>query len=104
MKPPSHIDGALILESAWSETPFGHVRFEDGSIAAAIHGLAIARYPNSDEIYRFSCNARWETQQDADYTSVDEAKALLPEQYRESPVTWSIAQGVAANKRRPTSR
>jgi hypothetical protein len=91
MKPPSHIDGALVLEWAWSETPFGHVRFADGSTAAAIHGLAIARYPNSEVIYRFSCNARWETEQDAAYTSVDEAKALLPEQYGQSPVLWSTA-------------
>ena len=88
VKPPPYIDGALILEWAWSETPFGHVRFDDGSIAAAIHGLAIGRYPNSEVVYRFSCNAQWETQQDADYASVDEAKSL-PEQYGSAPANWS---------------
>jgi hypothetical protein len=89
MKPPSHIDGALVLEWAWSETPFGYIRFQDGSVAATIHGLAIARYPDSELFYRFSCNARWETEQDAAYSSVEEAKAFLSEQYQQSPVTWS---------------
>lgn len=88
MKPPSHIDGALVLEWAWSETPFGQVPVEDGGVAATIHGLALCQYPDSQTIYRFSCNANWEPEQDMDYLSVAEAKALLPEQYQHSPVHW----------------
>ena len=91
MKAPSHIDGARVLEWAWSEVPFGHVPSEAGAVATAIHGLALCQYPDSSVIYRFSCNARWETAQDADYASIDEAKALLPEQYRRAPANWSKA-------------
>ena len=91
MKPPSHIDGALVLEWAWSDRPFGHVPFDDGSVAAAIHGLAICQYPDSQAVFRVSCNANWETEQDMDYSSVAEAKALLPEQYQQSTVAWKKA-------------
>jgi hypothetical protein len=91
VKPPSHIDGALVLEWAWSDRPFGHVSFDDGSVAATIHGLAICQYPDSRVVYRFSCNANWETEQDMDYSSSAAAKASLPEQYQQSPVTWKKA-------------
>ena len=88
MRPPSHIDGAVVLEWAWSQLPLGHVFFEDGTIAATIHGLALCQYPDSETIYRFSCNANWEPEQDADYSSIAEAKALLSEQYRQALVVW----------------
>ena len=88
MKPPTHIDGALVLEWAWSDAPFGEVRFSDGTIAAVIHGLALCQYEGSPIIYRFSCNAAWETEQDSDYASVTEAKDRLPDQYRRVPATW----------------
>lgn len=88
MKPPSHIDGAVVLEWAWSDQPFGYLHASDGSGAIAIHGLAIARYSDSGELYRFSCNSSWETEQDSRYDSVESAKDLLPEQYREVPPMW----------------
>ena len=91
MKAPAYIDGALVLEWAWSEVPFGHVHSGAGAVATAIHGLALCQYPGSSVVYRFSCNAQWETEQDADYASIDEAKASLPEQYRQAPVSWSRA-------------
>lgn len=91
MKAPSHIDGALVLEWAWSEVPFGYIQSDAGGGAAAIHGFALCQYAGSSVIYRFSCNAHWETEQDADYASIDEAKAQLPEQYRQAPVNWSKA-------------
>jgi hypothetical protein len=89
MKPPPQIDGADVLEWAWSEAPFGYVRFDSGSPAAAIHGLALCRYRGSEGVYRFSCNASWEVEQDACYPSLDAAKALLPEQYRLVAASWS---------------
>ena len=88
MKPPSHIDGALVLEWAWSDTPLGHVPFADGTVAATIHALALCQYPDSPKIYRFSCNASWETEQDMDYSSIAEAKALLPKQYQDASGVW----------------
>ena len=91
MKPPSHIDGALVLEWAWSDIPFGHVPFSDGSVAATIRGLALCQYRDSQKVYRFSCNANWETEQDMDYASVIEAKNSLPEQYQGAPVFWQKA-------------
>ena len=59
MKPPEYIDGARVLEWAWSEVPFGELRHNDGSPAAAIHGLAVCQYEGSLHVYRFSCNAHW---------------------------------------------
>ena len=91
MHPPSHIDNALVLEWAWSDLPFGSVPCTDGSIAAAIHGLALCQYDGSSEIYRFSCDSRWECQQDQIYDSVATAKANLPEQYRHAPIHWKTA-------------
>ena len=89
MRPPSHIDRALVLEWAWSDVPFGNVRFTDGSIAAVIHGLALCQYDGSSEIYPFSCDIQWECQQDQVYDSIVTAKADLPEQYRHAPIHWN---------------
>ena len=91
MKPPSTIDGAVVLEWAWSDLPFGQVPSEEMAVAVAIHGLAVCQYPDSSTIYRFSCNANWETEQDTEYPSVADAKALLPTQYRHAPVCWQKA-------------
>jgi hypothetical protein len=88
MKPPDRIDGAVVLEWAWSDVPFGEVCFPDGTIAAVIHGIALCQYEGSAIVYRFSCNAAWETEQDSDYSSIDEAKDHLPEQYRRVPAAW----------------
>ncbi|WP_417503143.1 hypothetical protein [Marinobacter sp.] len=88
-KPPKEIDGAEVLEWAWSgNKPFGFVRLQSGEVAAEIFGLAICRYPDSDTIYRFSCNIEWETEQDSDYCSINEAKKNLPEQYKNIEAQW----------------
>ena len=83
--PPAQIDGATVLEWAWSDIePFGEV---PGSSTGPIFGLAIAKYEDED-IYRFSCDHDWECVQDGLYESVEEAKRLLPDQYRCVPATW----------------
>lgn len=92
MRPPTHIDGATVLEWAWSESPFGTVPFVDGSGAVSIHGLAICRYGDAGGVYRFSCNRDWETEQDGLYSSVAEAKSSLPTQYREVAADWHLAE------------
>ncbi len=88
-RPPKEIDGAKVLEWAWSgNTPFGVVRYESGEIAAEIFGLAICKYPGSEKVYRFSCDFEWDTEQDCDYNSITEAKEKLPIQYQEPDVIW----------------
>ena len=85
MQPPRKIDGATVLEWAWSDVPFGYV---GGDAGPAIHGLALCQYEGSFKVYRFSCNVNWETQQDMDYASLDEARSMLPAQYRRVRVSW----------------
>jgi hypothetical protein len=88
-KPPEKIDGAKILEWAWSgEQPFGYVRSSSGEIAAEIFGLAICKYEGQNTIYRFSCDKNWKTQQDSDYVSLQEAKDGLPQQYLNILPLW----------------
>lgn len=91
--PPKQIDNATVLEYAWSALPFGVVRYSDGSIVAHTHGLAICQYADSNVIYRFSCTKNWVTIQDMEYETVEEAKRLLPEQYRNAPIVWQKMQG-----------
>ena len=89
MKPPNEIDDAKVLYWAWSgAAPFGSVKFTDGEIAAEIYGLALCSYVRSDEVYRFSCDANWETRQDDVYGSVQEAIEKLPLQYRQVTAHW----------------
>ncbi|GAA5445229.1 hypothetical protein Misp06_03427 [Microbulbifer sp. NBRC 101763] len=88
-KPPKEIDGAQVLEWAWSgDKPFGELRYESGEIASEIFGLAICQYDESDVIYRFSCDSSWEKEQDSDYGSIAEAKENLPEQYKKIEAHW----------------
>lgn len=92
MRPPDELDGAKVLEWAWSEVPFGVIRNTDGVLACQVHGLAICQYPKDDKVYRFSCDDKWEVQQDMDYDSFEEAKALLPAQYRQVDMVWHIKE------------
>lgn len=87
-KPPAHIDGAHVLEWAWSDVPFGEVRDQQGGVAAVIHGLAICQYEGDTSVYRFSCDAHWQCQQDQIYDSAGEAKAELPAQYCKVSAVW----------------
>lgn len=87
--PPEEIDGAAVLEWAYaSDKPFGVVHANNETDAIEIVALAICRYPNDSKIYRFSCDATWETVQDFFYSSIAEAKAALPEQYQNVEIHW----------------
>lgn len=90
MKPPNQIDGADVLEWAWSgDTPFGVIMYaKSNDVAVEVYGIAICKYPDSDIIYRFSCDKDWETQQDSSYSSAAEAKEQLMKQYEGFPITW----------------
>lgn len=88
-KPPKEIDGAKVLEWAWSGSkPFGVLCNESGELTSQIFGLAICSYTGSNKIYRFSCGPEWEVEQDSDYNSIAEAKKALPPQYREIEAIW----------------
>ena len=89
--PPLKIDGACVLEWAWSgQKPFGRV---PGAEPPEIYGLAIATY-DFEQFYRFSCDKDWNTTQDKLYDSIEEAKRMLPNQYKEVPAVWhAIDQG-----------
>ena len=92
-KPPEEIDGAKVLEWAWSGSiPFGVLKYKgkekDGQIAFEIYGLAICQYEKTGEIYRFSCDENWETEQDAPYDSIEQAKEQLPDQYKNVSIDW----------------
>jgi len=90
-KPPKTIDGASVLEWAWSGVkPFGVIPCNSGGTATDVFGLAICKYPNSDEFYRFSCNSAWECEQDSKYSSASEAKENLPTQYQLLKAIWQI--------------
>lgn len=87
IKPPEKIDGAKVLYWAWSgDIPFGWVGTESDSVP--IYGLVIAQYEGGSVIYRFSCNQSWETEQDADYASIEDALKNLPEQYKRAAAKW----------------
>jgi nuclear transport factor 2 (NTF2) superfamily protein len=71
-----------VLWWAWSgEEPFGLMSNE------AVHGFAVCQY-DSGQIYRFSCNSRWEVVNDMDHANEDSAKADIPLNYDESRVEW----------------
>ncbi|MGF1836829.1 hypothetical protein [Photobacterium sanguinicancri] len=90
MKPPHLIDGAKVLEWAWSgDNPFGVVKTCTGEVAFKIYGLAICQYADDSVVYRFSCDNNWETVQDDSYISIDEAKEYLPAQYQCVKATWT---------------
>lgn len=86
--PPGEIDGARVIEWAWSgDKPFGVIRFSSGAIAAEIFGLAICSY--SDGLfYRFSCDRNWNAEHDSVYSTVEEARERLPIQYQEVKPDW----------------
>ena len=87
---PNQIDGAKVIEWAWSgEKPFGTLYYEGSDdVAANIFGLAICSYGKDREFYRFSCDENWEAEQDSTYHSIEEAKNYLPDQYRNVSANW----------------
>lgn len=85
ISPPDYIDGAKVLQWAWSgHYPFGLVNLHE------VYGLAICQYENSTTFYRFSCNKNWETLQDCPYDSIKEAVEQLPEQYCRVIANWQL--------------
>ena len=88
MQPPRRIDGAWVLEWAWSDMPFGEVPAVVGGRPTAIYGMAICQYEGSSNVCRFSCDKNWETKADVDYSTIEEAKAGVPYAYQRVRVIW----------------
>lgn len=84
-QPPEEIDGARVIEWAWSgDLPFHEM---PGGQLEQVFGLAIATYDDI-KFYRFSCDGNWQTLQDAVYDSVSEAKMSLPECFGIREEVW----------------
>lgn len=89
MKPTGTLDGASVLFWSWSEPdPFFVMPYSGRPGGVPIHGLAIARYPDSGAIYRFSCNRDWEVENDSFYSSAEEAMTQESVQYEIASVVW----------------
>jgi hypothetical protein len=89
-EPPDELDGAKVIKWAWSgDEPFGFLRYGDYAFEPIeIYGLAICQYDDSAVVYRFSCDEHWEVQQDGDYSSIEDALRLLPDQYKLVVAKW----------------
>ena len=90
-EPPDYLDRAKVIKWAWSgNQPFGFVDNEDKTEREEIYGLAICQYDGKNDVYRFSCDKNWETVQDAQYDTVENAIAQLPDQYKNVKADWNI--------------
>jgi hypothetical protein len=90
MKPPEFLDGARVLEWAWSgDQPFGYMKDDTGQPVFAIHGQAICQYDGQTGFYRFTCDKNWEVVNDSDCDSVEEAKDSAEQMYRVSRSHWN---------------
>lgn len=96
--PPDKLDGATVLQWAWSgATPFCYMPVvgEDfmpmiDEPVLEIYGLAICQYDNHSNVYRFSCDKNWEVQQDSEHISLEDAIEHLPEQYKLVAANWQV--------------
>ena len=89
MEPPNYLDGAKVINWAWSgQVPFGITENTDGDEKEEVFGLAVCKYEDSDNFYRFSCDKNWEVVQDSLYNSIEDAIRFLPEQYKNVERNW----------------
>ena len=89
MKPPEFLDGARVLEWAWSgDQPFGYMNDDTGLPVCAVHGQAICQYDGQHDFYRFTCDKNWDVVNDSPYDSVKEAKDGAEQMYRVSRSHW----------------
>jgi hypothetical protein len=92
MKPPEFLDGAKVLEWAWSGSePFGYMNDTDGIPVYAVYGQAICQYQNHNKFYRFTCDQDWNVVNDFDNDSIEEAKESAAQLYRVPATAWNKA-------------
>ena len=91
MSPPCTIDDAKVFYWTWSgEEPFFYMTDTEGENPIAIHGFAICQYDGSGTVYRFSCDADWETVNDWTFDSMADAMDGVAEQYRLASICWQV--------------
>ena len=101
MNPPEKLDGADVVYWAWAEPePFFVMPYSDCSGGIPIHGLAICCYPDSGVIYRFSCNSRWEVENDSSYDSLKSAKAGKSWQFNVKSISWLRLEQIDSQPKR----
>jgi hypothetical protein len=89
MKPPKEIDDADVIWWAWSGiAPFFEMPVTESAETIAIYGLAVCRHPKSGNVYRFSCNAEWEVENDSQWPTIEEALQATSTQFDASVVQW----------------
>ena len=89
VEPPEHLDGAKVVLWAWSgKEPFGYLPHNDDTPSIEIYGLAICQYEGAGDFYCFSCDEGWEVQQDSNHTTIEQAQATLPDQYKRIAASW----------------
>ena len=94
--PPPMIDGARVLW--WADTAgiakTNACTFRNGDrVQASFAALAIARYEGASDCYLFLCDEQWETQNDTDHRSVDEARAFAESLYPGILNRWRAPAG-----------
>lgn len=92
--PPTMIDNARVLW--WADTAgiekTGACTFRAGDLVqASFSALAIARYDGASDCYLFLCNDEWETRNDTDHRTVDEARDFAESLYPGISKRWRPA-------------
>lgn len=83
-EPPDQLDGAEVLEWAWSGVqPYGSLH----STEVGIHGFALCR-DDTGQLHRFSCDGMWGVQQDAPVGNLSSGRTDLPAQYKTAELEW----------------
>jgi hypothetical protein len=82
--PPTTIDGARVL--LWADTAGiaktdACIFREDDRLQKSFAALAIARYDGTSGCYLFLCDEAWETQNDTDHQSLDDAREFAESLY-----------------------
>ena len=92
LEPPDELDGAEVLLWAFNpQKPFFIMEYSDGTKYKPIHGFAICRYKGEKQYYKFSCDIKWNVENDSDHDSVEEAVSAAINMSIE-PITWNKKQ------------
>jgi hypothetical protein len=64
------------------------MEYSDGRPYKPIHGFAICRYIGESGYYKFSCDAKWNVENDTDCDSLEEA-IKAAEDLAAEPIIWN---------------
>ena len=94
--PPTTIDGARVVW--WADTAgiakTDACTFREGDrVQPSFAALAIARYDGASGCYLFLCDEEWETQNDTDHQTIDEAREFAESLYPGISSRWRAPAG-----------